>query len=43
MFTQWGDDGYYELAPDGGFEKGGTGWDFSGGAKIVAGNESEYL
>jgi hypothetical protein len=43
VFTKWGDDGYYELAPDGGFEKGGTGWSFSGGAKLVEGNETEYL
>jgi hypothetical protein len=43
VFTKWGDDGYYELAPDGGFEKGGNGWSFSGGAHLVAGNETEYL
>jgi hypothetical protein len=43
VFTKWGDTGYYELAPDGGFEKGGTGWTFSGGAHLVEGNETEYL
>jgi hypothetical protein len=43
VFTKWGDDGYYELAPDGGFEKGGNGWSFTGGAHLVAGNETEYL
>ena len=31
------------LAPDGGFEAGGQGWYLSGGAKVVAGNESFYL
>jgi hypothetical protein len=43
VFAKWGDTGYYELAPDGGFEKGGTGWTFSGGAHLVAGNETEFL
>jgi hypothetical protein len=43
VFTKWGDAGYYELAPDGGFEEGGNGWSFTGGAHLVAGNESEYL
>jgi hypothetical protein len=43
VFTKWGDDGYYELAPDGGFEEGGTGWTFTGGAELVNGNETEYL
>lgn len=42
-FSKWGDSRYYELAPDGGFEEGGTGWTFLGGAHLVAGNESEYL
>ena len=26
VFSQWKDQGYYELAPEGGFEGGGTGW-----------------
>jgi hypothetical protein len=43
VFTKWGDSGYYELAPDGGFEEGGNGWSFTGGAQLVAGNETEYL
>ena len=44
VFSKWGDSRYYEeLAPDGGFEEGGTGWTFLGGAHLVAGNESEYL
>jgi hypothetical protein len=43
VFSRWEDNSYYELAPDGGFEEGGTGWTFRGGAQLVAGNESEYL
>ena len=39
VFSQWGDEGNYELAPDGGFEAGGSGWGFSGGAALVAENE----
>jgi hypothetical protein len=42
-FSQWGDDAYYELAPDGGFEAGGTGWTFGTGAGLVSGNETAYL
>ena len=43
VFAKWGDTRYYELAPDGGFEEAGNGWDFSGGAELVAGNETEFL
>jgi hypothetical protein len=43
VFAKWGDSGYYELAPDGGFEEGGNGWTFTGGAELVAGNETEFL
>ena len=43
VFAKWGDSRYYELAPDGGFEEGGNGWTFTGGAALVAGNETEYL
>ena len=42
-FSQWGDRHSYVLAPDGGFEGGGQGWRFSGGAKVVSGNESFNL
>lgn len=42
-FGPWGDRHSYVLAPDGGFESGGTGWALSGGASVVAGNESYYL
>ncbi|HEX7278051.1 MAG TPA: hypothetical protein VF255_00380 [Solirubrobacterales bacterium] len=43
VFKPWGDNHHYVLAPDGGFEAGGTGWGLSGGATTVAGNESFYL
>ena len=43
VFAKWGDTRYYELAPDGGFEEGGNGWSFSGGAALVNGNETEFL
>jgi hypothetical protein len=43
VFRPWGDLSFYVLAPDGGFESGGSGWSLSGGAKAVDGNESFYL
>lgn len=43
VFKPWGDNHFYVLAPDGGFEAGGAGWALSGGASTVAGNESFYL
>ncbi len=43
VFGPWGDQRYYVLAPDGGFEAGGSGWSFSRGATVVDGNESYYL
>lgn len=43
VFSAWGDRHSYVLAPDGGFEAGGQGWALSGGASVVAGNESYYL
>jgi hypothetical protein len=43
VFSQWGDQGYYELAPEGGLEGGGTGWTLSGGAKLAQANESHFL
>jgi hypothetical protein len=42
-FKPWGDNHFYVLAPDGGFEAGGSGWSLSGGAATVEGNESFYL
>ena len=35
-----GDTSDYSPAPDGGFENGGQGWTFAGGAKVTAGNET---
>ena len=43
VFSKWGDPRFYELAPDGGLEEGGTGWDLAGGAALVAENEDSYL
>jgi hypothetical protein len=43
VFSRWGDQRNYVLAPDGGFEAGGAGWSFKGGTKAIAGNESYYL
>jgi hypothetical protein len=43
VFKPWGDNHFYVLAPDGGFEAGGAGWSLSGGAATVAGNESFFL
>jgi hypothetical protein len=43
VFAAWQDEGYYQLAPDGGLEEGGTGWTLAGGAELVAGNEDHHL
>ncbi|HSK49500.1 MAG TPA: hypothetical protein VK889_03285 [Solirubrobacterales bacterium] len=43
VFKPWGDSLNYVLAPDGGFEAGGSGWTLNRGATAVAGNESYYL
>jgi hypothetical protein len=43
VFSPWGDQRSYVLAPDGGFEAGAAGWSLSGGAAVVTGNESFYL
>ncbi|HEX6455438.1 MAG TPA: hypothetical protein VF009_02840 [Solirubrobacterales bacterium] len=43
VFSPWGDQHSYVLAPDGGFEVGGQGWLLGGGATTVAGNESFNL
>jgi hypothetical protein len=43
VFLPWGDKRHYALAPNGGFEAGSTGWSLSGGATVVAGNESLFL
>jgi hypothetical protein len=41
-FLRFGDPTFYALAPDGGLENGVTGWTLSGGARVVAGNESFF-
>jgi hypothetical protein len=40
VFLRWGDHHNYALAPGGDFETGAAGWTLTGGARIVAGNES---
>jgi hypothetical protein len=39
-FAQFGDHFSYALEPNGGFENAATGWTLTGGARVVAGNES---
>jgi hypothetical protein len=39
-FKRWGDTANYKLVGGGSFEGGATGWTLSGGATVVAGNES---
>ena len=41
-FLRWGDVAHYSYVPNGGFESGTGGWAMSGGAKVVAGNESFF-
>jgi hypothetical protein len=43
VFGPWGDQRNYVLAPDGGFEAGGSGWQLNRGAAVADGNESYYL
>ncbi|HEX4670545.1 MAG TPA: hypothetical protein VH275_11305 [Solirubrobacterales bacterium] len=43
VFSPWGDQHNYVLAPDGGFEAGGSGWQLSRGATVVEGNEGYFL
>ena len=43
VFKPWADSSYYMLTPGGSFESGAPSWSLSGGAKIVAGNESFFL
>jgi len=40
VFSEYGDNAYYELAPDGGLEGGGSGWEFTGAANLVTGDET---
>jgi hypothetical protein len=41
-FLPWLDVAWYVPAPDGGLEGGGSGWDLSGGAAVVAGNQPYF-
>lgn len=41
-FLRWGDAERYTLVPDGTFEDG-TGWNLEGGARVVAGNEPNFV
>lgn len=43
VFSPWGDQHSYVLAPDGGFEGGAAKWSLKNGANVVAGNESYYI
>jgi hypothetical protein len=43
VFSPWGDQHSYALAPDGGVEAGGAGWTLRGGARVGDGNESYQL
>lgn len=42
-FLPWKDYANYAFSPDGGFEGGGSGWTFAGGARVVSGNESFFV
>jgi hypothetical protein len=42
-FLPWGDGALYSYVPNGGFESSTGGWTLSGGAKVVAGNESFFV
>jgi hypothetical protein len=43
VFAPWGDTANYALVPGGSFEAGTPAWAMSGGAKVVAGNETFYV
>jgi hypothetical protein len=42
-FQPWNDLAFYAFVPNGGFENAANGWTLSGGAKVVAGNESFFV
>jgi hypothetical protein len=42
-FAPFGDSSYYARLYNGDFENGSLGWAFSGGARVVSGNEPYYL
>jgi hypothetical protein len=43
VFLPWLDIALYELAPNGGFEKGAKGWSLRGDARVTSGNESHFV
>jgi hypothetical protein len=43
VFAPWGDSANYALVPGGSFEAGTPAWAMSGGAKVVAGNETFFV
>jgi hypothetical protein len=43
VFAPWGDSHQYYFTSNGGFESGSVGWTLTGGATVVAGNESSYV
>jgi hypothetical protein len=43
VFAPWGDQSNYLLVPGGGFEAGMPSWSLSSGAKVVAGNEPNFV
>ena len=43
VFSPWGDYSGYYFPSNGGFENGSSGWSLSGGAQVVADNESAYV
>jgi hypothetical protein len=43
VFAPWGDYAYYTLVPGGSFEAGSPAWALSGGARVVAGNETFHV
>ncbi len=42
-FLPWNDSTKYELAPNGGFENGSSGWTLTGNAQVVSGNEPFFV
>src|SRR5437764_14026832 len=42
-FLPWADVANYVLSPEGTFEGGAKGWNLSGGASVVSGNESYFV
>jgi hypothetical protein len=43
VFAPWGDSSMYATLLNGGFENGSTGWNLSGGARVVSGNEPFFV